>query len=535
MAWDPLQSERELREAVDALDAPRAADLCGQLISHVQANDAPYELTSARTILRLLRGGRHFLLLQRVADAFIQSGLDDPAIRIGHAQALLDQDNLVAAVAVLDRLAVDTSSQDYEHAVARGLLGRAFKQMYVATGPGAPERRRLLLQRAIAQYGDVYRESKRRWHGINAVALLMRAHQEGIDLQGVAGPQAEARAMAREILDEIERLGDAATTWDRGIAMEACIALDEPDAAMRRLNEYLAVEARAFEIASTLRQMTEVWGLDAATPLVSVLKAALLDDEEATSVVVGSSDIGAAARAAVAQDPGFEKLLGTERFESLRWFQTALERCRGVARIEDSLAGPLGTGFLVDGTAIHDSFPAVVLITNAHVVSEEAPQAIAPDQALVTFRALEDLSATYRINRILWSSPPNELDTTIVELDARPEAALPSPVARRRPQMDVDPPPRTYIIGHPSGTDQVMLSVADNQLLDHDDVHVQYRTPTMGGSSGSPVFNRSWELIAVHHAGSMHMKRLGGHTGTYPANEGIWFACVVEEVKRALS
>jgi V8-like Glu-specific endopeptidase len=56
----------------------------------------------------------------------------------------------------------------------------------------------------------------------------------------------------------------------------------------------------------------------------------------------------------------------------------------------------------------------------------------------------------------------------------------------------------------------------------------------MGGSSGSPVYNRSWELIAVHHAGSMQMKRLGGQTGTYPANEGIWFACVVEEIKRAL-
>jgi Trypsin-like peptidase domain/MAP3K TRAFs-binding domain len=534
VAWDPLQSERELREAVDALDQPRAADLCEQLIAHLRAHDAAYELSSARTIIRLLREQRHFLLLQRVADAFIQSGLDDPAIRIGHAQALVDQDNLIAAEAVLDRLVADTSGQDYEHAVAHGLLGRTYKQMYVATGPGAHERRQRFLERAIAQYGDVYRESKRRWHGINAVALLMRAHQDGIDLEGVADPQAEATAMAREILDEIERLGDAATTWDRGIAMEACIALGESDTAMRRLNEYLAVEARAFEIASTLRQLTEVWGLDASTPLVSVLKAALLDDEETTSVVVGSSDIGAATRAPLARDPGFEKLLGTERFESLRWFQTALERCRGVARIEDSLAGPLGTGFLVNGTAIHNSFPAVVLVTNAHVVSEEAPQATVPDKAVVTFRALEDVSATYRIKRILWSSPPDELDTTIVELDARPEAALPSPVARRRPQMDVSPPPRTYIIGHPSGADQVMLSVADNQLLDHDDVRVQYRTPTMGGSSGSPVYNRSWELIAVHHAGSMQMKRLGGQTGTYPANEGIWFACVVEEIKRGL-
>ena len=100
--------------------------------------------------------------------------------------------------------------------------------------------------------------------------------------------------------------------------------------------------------------------------------------------------------------------------------------------------------------------------------------------------------------------------------------------------MDVSPPPRTYIIGHPSGSRSGDALGGDNQLLDHDDVRVQYRTPTMGGSSGSPVYNRSWELIAVHHAGSMQMKRLGGHTGTYPANEGIWFARVVEEVQRAL-
>lgn len=205
-----------------------------------------------------------------------------------------------------------------------------------------------------------------------------------------------------------------------------------------------------------------------------------------------------------------------------------------MARIEDPLAGPLGTGFLVDGAAVHSGFPAVVLVTNAHVISQDDPQALEPDRALVSFRALEDAGATYRIKRILWSSPPQALDTTIVELDGRPEAALPSPVARRRPQLDVEPPPRTYIIGHPSGTEQVMLSVADNQLLDYDDVRVQYRTPTMGGSSGSPVFNRSWELIAVHHAGSMHMKRLGGQGGTYPANEGIWFPRVVEEVGREL-
>lgn len=30
---------------------------------------------------------------------------------------------------------------------------------------------------------------------------------------------------------------------------------------------------------------------------------------------------------------------------------------------------------------------------------------------------------------------------------------------------------------------------------------VQYITSTLPGSSGSPVFNDSWEVVALHHAG----------------------------------
>ncbi len=532
MSWDPRQSPRDLTQAADSLDRPRVNELCGELIAHVRAHDEPYPLTPALAILGVLRRRRHFLLLQRTADAFIQTGLDNPTIRRQYAQALIDRENLTAAVAVLDRLIGETAGQGREDAEARGLLGRAYKQMFVATGPAAAERRARLLERAIAPYLAVWSESRAHWHGINAVALLMRSHQEGIRLPGVDSPEADAQAIAREILDAIEGLGDAATAWDQGNALEASMALGDSDAALEHLDAYLATGPDAFEMASTLRQLTEVWALDATSPLVSVLKAALLDYEGPSDVTVGSTDIEAAATERIAHEPSFEKLLGSERFESLRWFQTALERCRGVARIEDPLEGPVGSAFLVDGASIHSTFPPVVLVTNAHVISPDS--SLAPDRALVTFRALEDATASYGIARILWSSAPTELDTTIVELDGRPANATSAPVARRRPQLDVSPPPRTYIIGHPSGADQVMLSVADNQLLDADDVRVHYRTPTMGGSSGSPVFNRSWELIAVHHSGSTEMPRLHGKGGTYPANEGIWLERVAAEVKRAL-
>ena len=33
------------------------------------------------------------------------------------------------------------------------------------------------------------------------------------------------------------------------------------------------------------------------------------------------------------------------------------------------------------------------------------------------------------------------------------------------------------------------------------DTYVQYMTDTNDGSSGSPVFNSDWEVVAIHHSG----------------------------------
>ncbi len=80
---------------------------------------------------------------------------------------------------------------------------------------------------------------------------------------------------------------------------------------------------------------------------------------------------------------------------------------------------------------------------------------------------------------------------------------------------------KAFVVGHPaSGAlqfalhDSVLLDVSDDERLMH------YRTPTDPGSSGSPVFNWKWEVIALHHAGSPATPRLHGQ-GEYEANEGI--------------
>jgi endonuclease G len=62
------------------------------------------------------------------------------------------------------------------------------------------------------------------------------------------------------------------------------------------------------------------------------------------------------------------------------------------------------------------------------------------------------------------------------------------------------------IIQHPEGQPKQYATV-NNQLLDlRDDGFLLYETDTLEGSSGSPVFNRHWETIGLHHCGVPQME-----------------------------
>src|SRR5258708_680938 len=62
-----------------------------------------------------------------------------------------------------------------------------------------------------------------------------------------------------------------------------------------------------------------------------------------------------------------------------------------------------------------------------------------------------------------------------------------------------DPGEYLTVIQHPSGQTK-QICVRENKLLKYVGDFVWYLTDTTAGSSGSPAFNRFWQLIALHHS-----------------------------------
>jgi V8-like Glu-specific endopeptidase len=540
MSWDPADFSRQLAAAAEAFERPEVARLCEALIAHLGNRVGLYPEADALRVLGTLRRKRHFELLRRVADAFLLSGQMSPQVRRHYAQALIEggPGHWTAAVAVLQDLVAGTAADPEENAEARGLLGRVYKQLYLAGGPAA--RRRRFLERSVTSYLDVYRSAPEvhLWHGINAVALLIRGRQDGMALDGAPDPG----AIAQEILATIEDLDREGTImyWELATAAEAAVALGRIDKALWWTLRYVdAPGADAFELASTLRQLTEVWRLDdvndPGAKLLPLLRSQLLQ-REGGQVEVTPAELSASVQRLDRQDTaegGLEKVFGFEKSVALRWYRTGLERCSAIGRVESRTGKGFGTGFLVRGSDLHPRFGSeLLLLTNAHVLSND-PQVQSvfgsrhTEAAVVTF---EVLGTEHQVAEQLWTSPPWELDATLVRLT--PAVAAPGALFSLAPQPipSADGKLRVYVIGHPAGR-SLEISLHDSVLLDCEDPKIHYRTPTEPGSSGSPVFNEDWDLVALHHAGRDDMPRLKGQPGTYAANEGIWIYAIIRKLR----
>jgi len=91
------------------------------------------------------------------------------------------------------------------------------------------------------------------------------------------------------------------------------------------------------------------------------------------------------------------------------------------------------------------------------------------------------------------------------------------------------PGQRLNVIQHPRGR-RKEVALQSNTVTNIFTNHVRYSTDTEPGSSGSPVLNNSWDLVALHHAAGSQ-----DGTGDWLDNQGVRVDKIVADLRSQLA
>lgn len=215
----------------------------------------------------------------------------------------------------------------------------------------------------------------------------------------------------------------------------------------------------------------------------------------------------------------FEKIFGKQSaLVHVNFLEIGARRARAVARIQGA-DGALATGFLVTGD---------LLVTNHHVLRDRDAAA----GATVHFnyqKTVEGQDAEVeelRLDPSAFFVSSREDDCTIVKVAGNPSGRW-GAIELETAQIRADD--RVNIIQHPGG-DQKQLSFYHNLVVYVGGGRVQYLTDTLPGSSGSPVFDKNWRLVALHHSGGWLTEP--GSRERFFRNEGILVDRVIEVLRQ---
>ncbi|MDT0549690.1 MULTISPECIES: trypsin-like peptidase domain-containing protein [Streptomyces] len=170
------------------------------------------------------------------------------------------------------------------------------------------------------------------------------------------------------------------------------------------------------------------------------------------------------------------------------------ELAPGVVRLLVELPGgrAYGTAFRIG---------ADLLLTNHHVLYGIGPGPGRATRAEAWLHYELDTAARHRAHTVVRCRPETITgdpahDWAVI----RSDGPLPDdiPVSELATAEPVSVGERVYVIQHPKGGVK-KIGMHHNIVRHVDDDVIQYWTDTEAGSSGSPVFNERWQLIALHH------------------------------------
>jgi endonuclease G len=216
----------------------------------------------------------------------------------------------------------------------------------------------------------------------------------------------------------------------------------------------------------------------------------------------------------------FERIIKGNDLTGINYLEKGLRAAKSIGRIHvlDSTGEPLGfgTGFLV---------APGILMTNHHVL----PSADTAAASFVEFDYELD-GAGHDRQTYTYPLRPQDFFFNHEALDFAVCALAPTAREKKRSIKDFSwlklrretgkalLAEYLTIIQHPGGQ-RKQICVRENQVIRLDTDTIWYATDTLGGSSGSPAFNTSWQVVALHHLG-VPQKNAEGHWLTVDGH--IW-------------
>lgn len=212
---------------------------------------------------------------------------------------------------------------------------------------------------------------------------------------------------------------------------------------------------------------------------------------------------------------GFEKIIGRNGLKGIDWLAKGIEKAKSVGKIHTS-DGYVGTGFLVKGGFI---------FTNNHVISSASKAQFSKVE--FGYDSPEVSSVFYELDHSTIVTSVS-LDYTMIKVkDTDANVKLSHWGAL---EINLIPPNKEdalIIIQHPQGrSKELAFSDGGNSLWEH---RLHYKVTTEPGSSGSPVFDINWKVVALHHAGGVMEINAAGDKKN--VNEGILFKYIQEDLE----
>ncbi len=297
-------------------------------------------------------------------------------------------------------------------------------------------------------------------------------------------------SLAQRLVRDLQGLqNEADDRWLRASAAEVALGqamlTGETASVESALARHLfAPGIQAFEVASTLRQFTEVWDLDTLKPrssgsalrsetavawalqLLDMMRARLLQlpggllqwrpaqlaavsqrpavrppraaiprlsasPQSGVAPLASGTTVPTAPTGSSVEAGGeLEALLSQARARPMSWRQGGITAARSVALVQKHMGQRLGSGFLLRAgdLGLLQQPDDLLLLTNFHVVNTEglAP-GVRPEQAEVLFEAA-DPGRAHAVVALLWQSPVQEHDAALLRLGgaltARPAPEL---------------------------------------------------------------------------------------------------------------